>query len=100
MIRRPPRSTLFPYTTLFRSDIGHGRAVFAPERLNEIEPFFERLQAGRVAVQLVGIVRKVALQVAEKGERLFVQREQANGVGIEPLQLLQCAAQRAGLDSE
>src|SRR3712207_8733565 len=23
MIRRPPRSTLFPYTTLFRSDQGH-----------------------------------------------------------------------------
>src|SRR2546430_15910220 len=23
MIRRPPRSTLFPYTTLFRSDAGH-----------------------------------------------------------------------------
>src|SRR2546422_8619164 len=22
MIRRPPRSTLFPYTTLFRSDVG------------------------------------------------------------------------------
>src|SRR3712207_8513819 len=26
MIRRPPRSTLFPYTTLFRSD--EGRVVF------------------------------------------------------------------------
>src|SRR6266496_4610248 len=26
MIRRPPRSTLFPYTTLFRSSDGHGRA--------------------------------------------------------------------------
>src|SRR3712207_7970124 len=26
MIRRPPRSTLFPYTTLFRSP-GHGRGV-------------------------------------------------------------------------
>src|SRR5437868_9002073 len=25
MIRRPPRSTLFPYTTLFRSLIGLGR---------------------------------------------------------------------------
>src|SRR2546430_10538161 len=25
MIRRPPRSTLFPYTTLFRSERGHGR---------------------------------------------------------------------------
>src|SRR2546430_17541689 len=24
MIRRPPRSTLFPYTTLFRSRIAHG----------------------------------------------------------------------------
>src|SRR3712207_7720160 len=24
MIRRPPRSTLFPYTTLFRSDWGDG----------------------------------------------------------------------------
>src|SRR3712207_7037202 len=26
MIRRPPRSTLFPYTTLFRSDAEHRRA--------------------------------------------------------------------------
>src|SRR5687767_15521550 len=26
MIRRPPRSTLFPYTTLFRSDGGEPRA--------------------------------------------------------------------------
>src|SRR3712207_8545419 len=29
MIRRPPRSTLFPYTTLFRSD--SGRAKIRPE---------------------------------------------------------------------
>src|SRR2546422_1933012 len=27
MIRRPPRSTLFPYTTLFRSPASRGRAV-------------------------------------------------------------------------
>src|SRR5256886_16918056 len=27
MIRRPPRSTLFPYTTLFRSDDGADRAA-------------------------------------------------------------------------
>src|SRR5260370_36625539 len=26
MIRRPPRSTLFPYTTLFRSGSGHSEA--------------------------------------------------------------------------
>src|SRR2546426_5368976 len=29
MIRRPPRSTLFPYTTLFRSVIGSGLAGLA-----------------------------------------------------------------------
>src|SRR6266853_2917385 len=29
MIRRPPRSTLFPYTTLFRSPAGLGRATGA-----------------------------------------------------------------------
>src|SRR3712207_7497063 len=26
MIRRPPRSTLFPYTTLFRSDLAHAES--------------------------------------------------------------------------
>src|SRR5258705_2930855 len=37
MIRRPPRSTLFPYTTLFRSALGSpaddGRVGRAPHRL-------------------------------------------------------------------
>src|SRR2546430_7646758 len=28
MIRRPPRSTLFPYTTLFRSEVQRTRAEF------------------------------------------------------------------------
>src|SRR2546427_5724693 len=36
MIRRPPRSTLFPYTTLFRSPAGaddrKGRGKIAPRR--------------------------------------------------------------------
>src|SRR2546429_5190263 len=32
MIRRPPRSTLFPYTTLFRSPSGHGRRGLPPRR--------------------------------------------------------------------
>src|SRR5258708_26910289 len=30
MIRRPPRSTLFPYTTLFRSDCGEGEPEADP----------------------------------------------------------------------
>src|ERR1022692_5320626 len=38
MIRRPPRSTLFPYTTLFRSD---GREDCAPDRdLGELPHHF------------------------------------------------------------
>src|SRR2546430_8732360 len=32
MIRRPPRSTLFPYTTLFRSACSSGRTSPSPAR--------------------------------------------------------------------
>src|SRR2546428_4898175 len=32
MIRRPPRSTLFPYTTLFRSPRSHGRPLRSGQR--------------------------------------------------------------------
>src|SRR2546427_12602951 len=32
MIRRPPRSTLFPYTTLFRSVVGQRHAVPGGDR--------------------------------------------------------------------
>ena len=39
MIRRPPRSTLFPYTTLFRSiaDEGKARRAAAEEELKKME---------------------------------------------------------------
>src|SRR2546421_3670843 len=35
MIRRPPRSTLFPYTTLFRSPLAHLTARLAQDPLAE-----------------------------------------------------------------
>src|SRR3712207_9213716 len=35
MIRRPPRSTLFPYTTLFRSAIDHYEKVIGNEIPNK-----------------------------------------------------------------
>src|SRR5258708_23636804 len=35
MIRRPPRSTLFPYTTLFRSKFGRGVEAFAIKTVEE-----------------------------------------------------------------
>src|SRR5256885_10131112 len=34
MIRRPPRSTLFPYTTLFRSSIAHTSAPGSPSTIH------------------------------------------------------------------
>src|SRR5256885_8843023 len=38
MIRRPPRSTLFPYTTLFRSDRPpSGNSLDVPERADNLE---------------------------------------------------------------
>src|SRR2546422_7035464 len=41
MIRRPPRSTLFPYTTLFRSQAKHGEndaAMASLRRAHELDP--------------------------------------------------------------
>src|SRR2546426_7777297 len=38
MIRRPPRSTLFPYTTLFRSPRGGNRAAAGRRRLGSRDP--------------------------------------------------------------
>src|SRR5258708_22351071 len=43
MIRRPPRSTLFPYTTLFRSE---KHAKIAP---NPADPFFRALPGDPLA---------------------------------------------------
>src|SRR2546426_2930866 len=42
MIRRPPRSTLFPYTTLFRSRSSARRARGAPARRSRADPREER----------------------------------------------------------
>src|SRR5256886_13314264 len=48
MIRRPPRSTLFPYTTLFRSqpDVGgHGQNCTRP-RAHAVDRGDDRLRTG------------------------------------------------------
>src|SRR5256886_8061608 len=61
MIRRPPRSTLFPYTTLFRSRAG---TADAPPRAARPRRPWTRLQlpalrADRVAARLVERVDRV-----------------------------------------
>src|SRR2546428_7001643 len=47
MIRRPPRSTLFPYTTLFRSD----KIVVERGAAAEIGDFFRRRAVGIAAAR-------------------------------------------------
>ena len=54
MIRRPPRSTLFPYTTLFRSDVeGNGSRDVDGEHASDVGAFEEGVE--RVG-ELVGVV--------------------------------------------
>src|SRR5256886_13467166 len=54
MIRRPPRSTLFPYTTLFRSDVGAriGRFI-SIEELEEMTRGMARAEAYRLIASYV-----------------------------------------------
>src|SRR2546430_10453005 len=67
MIRRPPRSTLFPYTTLFRSDAGgyvHWGAttqnITQTGQLLQVRQAHEIFlrQLGRVLTHLAGLDRK------------------------------------------
>src|SRR3712207_9016512 len=68
MIRRPPRSTLFPYTTLFRSLLrGESRkVVFSGEAAARIRPIANR--AARAAKRLG--VPECASGVDRKSTRL------------------------------
>src|SRR5688572_31798515 len=54
MIRRPPRSTLFPYTTLFRSTISDGTFLMAASLEFEIGPLVFKV-AGSLGVYSNGL---------------------------------------------
>src|SRR5258708_18233893 len=51
MIRRPPRSTLFPYTTLFRSDLIFFRDRHAQVPESDVVEFGLERKAGRLVKQ-------------------------------------------------
>src|SRR2546422_7969278 len=55
MIRRPPRSTLFPYTTLFRSQRAGGLASDAyPEGISFIR---QHDRIGRIGIDLPAVLK-------------------------------------------
>src|SRR2546429_3146776 len=63
MIRRPPRSTLFPYTTLFRSQDFLGRVRHRRERVRG-----EDREARRLAEALVPLLRGRDRRADERSE--------------------------------
>src|SRR5690242_2415482 len=61
MLRRPPRSTLFPYTTLFRSLVDFDR------RLRAVAAFARQPEAGKLAAankRVANILRKEGIDAA------------------------------------
>src|SRR2546425_7489273 len=61
MIRRPPRSTLFPYTTLFRSKRALGERLLRPQVM--VGGKWEAFQ-----VELEAVLRRHTLQHRDRSE--------------------------------
>src|SRR3712207_8982158 len=70
MIRRPPRSTLFPYTTLFRSEVDAARQLADDEHVGPLKDL--ALERARVEQRAD---RAHRAQVGEEAE-LLAQPEQ------------------------
>src|SRR3712207_7999209 len=74
MIRRPPRSTLFPYTTLFRSSPGansdaalaDGRPVGEHPREAFVETVFHRLRTRFLLAILAGDVHAARAVIEDR----------------------------------
>src|SRR2546430_12721163 len=83
MIRRPPRSTLFPYTTLFRSalhgqpgDIDADAPVARGGHLQGREPSVQVLEAADAEPSVGVVVRDLEARIARLGPlRLPPQRQ-------------------------
>src|SRR3989442_7401399 len=71
MIRRPPRSTLFPYTTLFRSRRGDRVIEIAVAVLegDRVAPAFQSLVNPGVAIATPGLTRRSEEHTSELQSR-------------------------------
>src|SRR3712207_7980410 len=86
MIRRPPRSTLFPYTTLFRSGL-----VFNGAGLLLIRSFFSlRRQWIPTSVALLNLLVNVAINFALYREHGTTGRSEEHTSELQSRQYLVC----------
>src|SRR2546422_6593152 len=69
MIRRPPRSTLFPYTTLFRSHPDAGQAVRRPPLPHALRPL---KNAALHRATRVGVLERSEEHTSELQSRLHL----------------------------
>src|SRR3989441_12585206 len=85
MIRRPPRSTLFPYTTLFRSEggawlvDGDPNAKADTARINMLVTRVVRLQAERIVTEKPADLKRYGL--ATPAAELIAAGEQGKLLG-------------------
>src|SRR3712207_4007207 len=114
MIRRPPRSTLFPYTTLFRSgsdvelDAKTLLAIVEDSMSSEIYELMKRSDEGAVVEKahrrprfvedcVREMIRGVADRLPELGDEHFVSARQEN---LETIHQHNVVAERFGLLGE
>src|SRR5256885_10584282 len=74
MIRRPPRSTLFPYTTLFRSKHAHEQVKMPPKKKlpDDVVANFEKWVAMGAPDPRDGVARVVKNEInIEKGRKFW-----------------------------
>src|SRR3712207_8192890 len=83
MIRRPPRSTLFPYTTLFRSDAYRSMQVVGDPRT--VRARIEELAENTAADEVM-----VTTNVYDHAERLRSYRSEEHTSELQSRQYLVC----------
>src|SRR2546425_9288779 len=79
MIRRPPRSTLFPYTTLFRSLTNGGATTMVDQPRLERRVRFDRSEEHTSELQsLAYLVCRLLLEKKKKAARTHHARKDGN----------------------
>src|SRR2546430_17133294 len=88
MIRRPPRSTLFPYTTLFRSLAARCLVVTVEEEVKQLDAPLNAIVLPHWLVTAVSVVPggahpSYAAGFYERDNRFYLERSEERRVGKE-----------------